>query len=58
MYKFYFTIGKVVEINKENDKGHFVGEGKTYSGSFLMNVGLKLNITDEYDSLVLQLSAE
>ena len=52
------TRYKVVEINKENDKGHFAGEGKTYSGSFLMNVGLKLNIMDEYDSVVLQLSAE
>jgi alpha-galactosidase len=52
------TRYKVVEINKENDKGHFAGEGKTYSGSFLMNVGLKLNIMDEYDSVVLKLSAE
>lgn len=52
------TRYKVVEINKENDKGHFEGEGKTYSGSFLMNVGLKLNITDEYDSVVLKLSGE
>ncbi len=46
---------RVEEINKFG-KNHFSGDNKVYSGSFLMNVGLTLNLSDEYDSAVLRLS--
>ena len=46
----------VVEINKDG-KTHFSGENKTYSGTFLMEVGVNLNFNEEYDSVVLKLTA-
>ncbi len=46
----------VSEINKDK-KNHFNGNGKkSYSGDFLMNTGLNLDLQDEYDSLILQFS--
>lgn len=46
----------LIEVNK-NGKNHFAGENKNYSGSFLMETGVQLNLSDEYDSIVLKLNA-
>ena len=45
----------VSEINTYKDRKVFGGDNKTYSGSFLMNTGVKLNLSNEYDSVVLKL---
>ncbi len=47
----------VTEVNK-NGRNHFVGENKVYSGSFLIEVGIPLNLSDEYDSTVIKLDRE
>ncbi len=46
------------EINKLDDREVFSGNGKTYSGSFLMNSGIKLDLSKEYDSVVLQIKVK
>jgi hypothetical protein len=40
-----------------DDVSHFAGDNKIYSGRFLMDVGVKLNLKEEYDSVVLILNA-
>ncbi|MDR0574072.1 MAG: alpha-galactosidase [Tannerella sp.] len=48
---------KLTEINKNPDWSHFGKyEGKTFSGEYLMKVGLNFTIYDEYESLVFRLS--
>lgn len=48
---------RVNEVNK-NGKIHFTGENKVYSGSFLMDVGIPLILSDEYDSTIIKLDKE
>lgn len=47
---------QVMEINK-NGKSRFWGDGQTFSGDYLMYVGLELKISDQYDSAVFMLKA-
>ena len=47
---------QITEINK-NGKGRFWGDGETFSADYLMNVGLELQIADQYDSAVFMLKA-
>lgn len=47
----------VKEVNKMDDVSHFAGDNKIYSGRFLMDVGVKLNLKEEYDSVVLVLNS-
>lgn len=44
----------VSELNRLN-KASFVGDGKTLTGEYLMNVGITLNINKPYESCVLEL---
>ncbi|WP_372775358.1 alpha-galactosidase [Mangrovibacterium sp.] len=42
---------QVKEINK-NGRVRFWGDGQTFAGDYLMNVGIELNISDQFDSAV------
>ncbi|WP_445735673.1 alpha-galactosidase [Mariniflexile sp.] len=46
------------EINKYAERKVFGADDKTFSGSFLMNTGVKLNLSNEYDSVILHLTAK
>ncbi len=45
---------QITEINK-NGLSRFWGDGQTFSADYLMNVGLELQIADQYDSAVFML---
>lgn len=49
---------KVTEINKRNWWSSFNGNEKTFSGDFLMKVGISLNIGNPFDSTVLLISEQ
>lgn len=48
---------QITEINK-NGKSRFWGDGQTFSADYLMNVGVELKISDQYDSAVFMLKAK
>lgn len=50
----------ITEINRESDKWSRVSkyEGKTFSGDYLMTVGLKFPMYNEYESVVIKLNAK
>ena len=48
-------INKAQNVNKSKKRKGFMGSGNVYSGKFLMNVGINLNMRREYDSIVLEL---
>lgn len=43
---------KITEINKTGDGSSFWGDGKTFSGEFLMNAGIEINIAAQFASSV------
>ncbi|MFB6343506.1 alpha-galactosidase [Saccharicrinis sp. FJH62] len=47
----------IKEIN-ENGKSRFWGNGKTFNGEYLMNVGIELQISDQFDSAVFLLNED
>ncbi|MDR1342186.1 MAG: alpha-galactosidase [Prevotellaceae bacterium] len=49
---------RITEINRESDKWSRVSEyeGKTFSGDYLMTVGLRFGMYSEYESVVVRLS--
>ena len=46
---------RLTELNKWGQKSKFYGDGKIFSGEFLINHGIKLNINRPYDSIILLL---
>lgn len=48
---------KVVEMNKVGNRTDFWGDGKTFTGDYLMKSGVSLNIFRPFESCVLYLSA-
>lgn len=51
---------KVTEINRENESWTRISEyeGKTFSGDYLMTVGLRFAMYNEYESVVVRLEGE
>lgn len=47
---------QITEINK-NGKSRFWGDGQTFSADYLMNVGVELQIADQFESAVFMLEA-
>ncbi|MDD4991223.1 MAG: alpha-galactosidase [Paludibacter sp.] len=47
---------KITELNTRNGQTSFYGNGKVYSGDYLMKVGISLNIGNPFDSSVLLVS--
>lgn len=48
----------IKELNKINSHSSFFGDGRVYTGDYLMKVGLTLNISSAYDSSVLYLTEQ
>ena len=46
---------KITELNTKTDESGFYAHGKTFTGSYLMNVGLQWYMHKPFDSLVLLL---
>ena len=46
---------KITELNAKSRYSSFRGNGKTYSGDYLMKVGIPLDLGNPFDSIVLQL---
>lgn len=44
---------KIIELNKKPGKSTFSNDGETFSGDYLMKIGVKLNIGSAFDSSVL-----
>lgn len=44
---------KITELNTRNGQSSFYGNGKVYSGDYLMKAGISLNIGNPFDSSVL-----
>ena len=49
---------KITELNVKSGHSSFYGNGKTFTGEYLMKVGINLNIGNPYDSTVLLLTEE
>lgn len=47
---------KITELNVESGKSSFYGNGKTFSGDYLMKTGISLKIGNPFDSTVLLLT--
>lgn len=43
---------KLTEINKNRSRSSFWGDGMTFDGDYLINMGIELNIARQYDSAV------
>jgi alpha-galactosidase len=48
---------KITELNKSAGRSSFYGDGKTFSGEYLMNVGLSLRIIKPFESIALLVEA-
>lgn len=48
---------RVTEINKMGEKSQLAGDLETFSGDFLMSVGLEINLKKQYDSSVVLVEA-
>ena len=49
---------KVTELNMRNGHASFYGNGKVFSGDYLMKAGISLNIGNPFDSTILLLTEQ
>ncbi len=47
---------RLVEINKDKHSGGFAADNKVFTGEFLMNAGIQVNMREAYRSIVIELS--
>jgi len=49
---------KIVELNKKPDSSTFAYDGQSFTGEYLMKVGIRINIGDAFASSVLMLTEQ